>query len=804
MRIAIFDGILEFHVQDSLERALVARGHEVLSTGKIGHGFQFPRNTDSLAHLERAIESVLAFEPDWVFAMRPASLPPVLLARLKRAGIRLIAWFSDDPVLFDLSYAPIVEQYDRVLHCGTSAVLTHYERYFGRPTGVNMPFWTDHHAFPAIWGQEHPESRAMFLGNVQDAVRRRRYFDLARFGDDLRIHGKVGSDYFERSGGYLDTDAEVVAAGARTDWAINIPQWFRDHRGLETWFPGLDELGFFEYPSRVVQTMAMGIPTISVISGGHAFDTYPEMLVAQTVDEAVAITRDPSWTRARLSDLSEAVVRRFDRHFSATARVIALERYLQDDAWMSLDVEERVRWFADVVDTGEPSADTGELVVERVELPASPPNSMPSRAVVVLDPGAGAFGRGIAIADALTALDVRVEIVHATRASFAETIKAADFSSFGRDDAIIVVDIPERLPKGLRKSTDARTMLLADLESPTSDAAGVIESYRLVALTSRQAVERFRDAGFAHVVHSPRVVSRRFQAAVAARGEAPPAHAIRIAESSAREDALVPGLSQTLHAATLPLKTWDELAALSLEELAAAATAAAGVIIPRGPKRAPHLDDLFVHVRYAIQLAMMPRIEGLQSAPDLVESTPLFATPAELGRKAWRLDDSDYWREAVDVATRRLRESMDAVTSARTLLGTPEPLPSPGLHLRSTAPLLDHRSHLTVELEELGWQPRSIICLDVTTRAGERSELLLSIVEDGNTLWSRPFDTPLRLAVAATRSARSKLSLRFSHSGQARVVAPAAAYEIRVALDERELPVPLDPIPTRVLELPQI
>lgn len=799
MRIAIFDGILELHVQESLERALLARGHEVLSTCKIGHGFRFPRSTGSLGHLERAIASTVAFAPDWVFVMRPASLPPALLERLRRAGIRLVAWFSDDPVLFDLSYAPIVEQYDRVLHCGTSAVLAHYERFFGRPTGVNMPFWTDHEAFPSVWGHEAPESRAMFLGNVQDAVRRRRYFDLARFGDDIRIHGKVGSDYFDRSGGYLDTDAEVVAAGARTDWAINIPQWFRDHRGLETWFPGLDDLGFFEYPSRVVQTMAMGIPTISVIPGGHSFDTYPEMLVAESVDEAVAIVRDPSWTRDRLGELSQATARRFDRHFSAASRAVALERLLQDDSWMSLDLDQRSRWFADVVDEGTAAPDTTDAVHDRIELPTTPP--APSRALVVLDPSRGATGRGRALTEALQQAGVTVDTLHASGEGAVETLRSATMDNLGPGDLLLVVDLPVRLPKSLRKTTAARTILLADLDAPTIDAAGVVERYDLVALTSKQSVERFRDAGFEHVVHSPRVVSPTFERAVVSVAERAEQRGLRVAESSLREDALAPGLSLALSSAAFPLTTWDELRALSLEELAARTTAAEGILTPLGPKRAPQLDDLFVHVRYALRAAMMPRLDALHDMPELVASTPLFASPSELGRKTWRLADSDSWRRSVDAAGQRLRETMDAGAALRALLAAPLPPRRTGLRLRSSAPLLDHRSHLTLGLDELGWDPRSILRLAVATRSGEPSELAVSLVDDGTTVWSAALAGSCRIAVAAARGARERLSLRFSHAGDPRAITPTAAYEIQVEIDDEQLPVPLEPLPTRVVEL---
>lgn len=351
MRIALFDGILEHHLHESLARALTARGHDVLATGRIGHGFRFPAPGAPVEHLERAVDACIAFEPDWLLCFRPASLPPRSLARLRDAGIRLAAWFSDDPVLFDLSYAPVLEQYDRIAHCGGPAVLAHYERYFGRPTGVNLPFWTDRIAFPPVWGTEPAESRAMFLGNVDDAVRRGRYFELGTLAGIVRVHGRVGADHLGLSGGYLDADDEVLVAGARTDWAISIPQRFADHRGLETWFPGLDDLGSFQLPSRIVQCMAMGIPTVSIDPGRGGAELYPELVVVSSAEEAKEVVEDPSWSRERLQERSTAVLARFERHFSAAARAVALEALLGDDErWRELDPDGRSRWFADVVD----------------------------------------------------------------------------------------------------------------------------------------------------------------------------------------------------------------------------------------------------------------------------------------------------------------------------------------------------------------------------------------------------------------------------------------------------------------------
>lgn len=345
MRFVIFDGIQETHVGDSLERALISRGHLVYNTGKIGHGFRFPDPADDITHLEIAVSKALDFAPDVIFVMRPASLPFPLLKRIRKSGATLIAWFSDDPVLFDLTYGPVVSSYDLVLHCGGARVLEFYEEKFGYPTGVNFPFWTDHQAFPFSWGKEEPTCDLMFLGNVEGSVRRQRYFELGKMGLDIRVHGRTGIDYLGIQGGYLDNDAQVAASAASARIALNIPQFFENHRGIETWFPELQDLGFFEYPSRVIQYMAMGMPTISVIPGRPVFETYPEMMVVEDVVEAESIAKQLI-DADELEAISSRTVRRFDANFSAESRVIALEYLLQDDGWKSLDARERACWFA--------------------------------------------------------------------------------------------------------------------------------------------------------------------------------------------------------------------------------------------------------------------------------------------------------------------------------------------------------------------------------------------------------------------------------------------------------------------------
>lgn len=348
MRFAIYDGILETHVASSLERAMRTAGHEVYNTGKIGHGFTFASGTQELQRLRLHLESVLDWNPDVIFVFRPASLPYELLQRAKSTGAKLIVWLSDDPVLWDLTYGPVLEDYDLVLHCGTERVLSFYEEQFGRPTGVNFPFWTDSIAFPYVFGNEERETQALFLGNVHDTVRRRRYFDLGSLTSSVRIHGGVGTDYYNLWGGFLDSDQEVVQAGARAAVAINIPQYFKDHRGLETWFPGLDRLGFFQYPSRVIQYAAMGLPIISVVPTPEDLNSFPEIVTVPSMrelDEAIQnVSSSPD-----LQDLSLRTYQRFRNNYSAESRVLAIESLLHDDSWRSLSVAERADWFLQFV-----------------------------------------------------------------------------------------------------------------------------------------------------------------------------------------------------------------------------------------------------------------------------------------------------------------------------------------------------------------------------------------------------------------------------------------------------------------------
>lgn len=378
MRVAFFDTIQEQHVVASLRRALEQRGHRVYETGRLASGFRFVEDASVLERIGEAIDQTAGFSPDLVLVFRPAALPIPMLQRLRSAteahGTMLMPWFSDDPVLWQLSYGPVVNHYDMILHCGGEDVLQFYQQQFGRPTGVNMPFWTDSVAFRNVYGSQPAESDAVFLGNVGDRVRRERYFDLRSMGIDLRIHGKVGEDYFEMSGGYLDADLEVERVGATSRLAINIPQWFEDHRGHETWFEGLADFGSFSLPSRVVQCAAMGLPVLSLQRPGSAPPPLPEVVQATTVqdlaDQARTLLDDGS-----LSERSRAIRARFESEYSAASRAQLLEAVREGTDWKSLTVADRAGWFRKF-DGSEGdaalAAQPGAAVSDRIEFATRP------------------------------------------------------------------------------------------------------------------------------------------------------------------------------------------------------------------------------------------------------------------------------------------------------------------------------------------------------------------------------------------------------------------------------------------------
>ena len=355
MRIILFDAILERHVCESLERALRARGHDVRWTGPIWHGHRFAEAAADRDRLRGHVDEICRDGADVLLCLRASALEPELVARLGRSGIHTMVWLPDDPVLDEVCYRHVVGAYRTVLHCGGAQVLDFHARRHGRPTGINFPFWTDAEAFPRLHDPERADVDVVFLGNCVGPVRRARYAFLASLPFSTRIHGRVEDDPAGIAGEYVDGTRAVAAALARAKVAVNLAQWFRDYAGSAYDFPELGGLGHFQYPSRVVQYAAVGLPVVS-LSDPDASDSFPEQIAAASRGECVEQLRrlldDPDALRAAAA----ASHARFEASFSAGARAALLERLVAEpDSWRALDARERARLFAGDLASARPA-----------------------------------------------------------------------------------------------------------------------------------------------------------------------------------------------------------------------------------------------------------------------------------------------------------------------------------------------------------------------------------------------------------------------------------------------------------------
>lgn len=707
MRIVIYDGILETHLASSLERSLVKFGHRVLNTGKFGSGFEFPKPHQDTSHLEAVTQQVIAFQPDLILVMRPASLPLDLLQKVKKTGARLVAWFSDDPVLFDLSYGPVLTSYDLVLHCGTARVLEFYEDFFGFPTGVNFPFWTDHVAFPRVWGTEKPSTDVLFLGNVHDTVRRRRYFELSKLDLDVRVHGNIGADYLGLGGGYLYTDQEVVKSGASARIALNIPQFFKDHRGLPTWFPGLDKLGFFEYPSRVVQYMAMGIPTISVVPDvkSEDFRSYPEMIVAGSIEEAGELATELI-QRGKLVDISERVSQRFDQHFSADARALMLERILIDDSWKELDAEERANWFTQFDGTsrvaqGQDSAGSleGGMSVKldlTPKLPQEPPTDPKDHLKVVILSGEARnpYARGSSIHAAMAAdgrFDVELKdlndfpnaLVTDPQQICKHALKVQDVEAhldLCSIDLLMITDMDVALTQSgaqylSRLST--RSMIVHDCVDSKSwkKMRRLAESYDAVYSPKYHDAEKANFLGYHNCKFLPFFVNPDFWGVLSATQ--PVNGAVEVHESKGQEDTQYPAISRDAKYLNAEKYTFDELQELSLPDLAKKLKCTLSLMTFGGTPQQPTLHRMAPYVLSASDVSVVGRVPTWQNIHPYDEVAITARDAGELTVKLGRLaatpssvEEFQQMREPLLAAPSKFLDSViDALRGSQASLG---------------------------------------------------------------------------------------------------------------------------------------
>ncbi|CTQ54745.1 polysaccharide pyruvyl transferase CsaB [Roseibium album] len=347
MKIVLFDDILERHVRRSLARALRARGHEVFETDPVWQGHKFPVTREDRSNVFEVVESVAQQKPDALLNFRAASLTPDMLDYLRSKKIFTFVWLPDDPVLYSVCYGSTVEYYDFVLNCGDRCVLDFYAKRHD-VFGVNFPFWTDNTEFPrARLQQATTKFDVAFLGNLRGAVRNKRYDILASLPGEVRIYGRVDEDPANIAMGYLDSEADIAATLGQARLGFNIPQIFSDYHGHQYDFDGLARLGSFEFPSRVIQYAAVGLPVVT-FGQVQAPATFPEMLASTEIGDIANIVRELLADNDMCSDLSRATYSRFQSSFSADSRAGFIEAILNDPhTFRQVPSKQRACLFAD-------------------------------------------------------------------------------------------------------------------------------------------------------------------------------------------------------------------------------------------------------------------------------------------------------------------------------------------------------------------------------------------------------------------------------------------------------------------------
>ena len=348
MHFVLFDEILEQHTVRSLERALVARGHKVTTTGPVWRGHFLPKTNAEMVPIRKRVREICKLVPDVFFNFRPSSLLPDMVNELKKVGIHTIAWLADDPVLYHVCYRHVLEAYDTVLHCGGEDVLSFYQKQHGR-AGFNFPFWTDDSEFRFTYNPVRAEFDLVFLGNCDGTIRARRYELLSSLPFKTRIYGKVTNDPYQLCAGYLETTEQISDTLGKARCAISIPQNFTDYKGTVYDFPELADLGHFELPSRVVQYAAIGLPIIS-LEGQEPPRIFPELIACSNREELIAKVEALLKDEAQLRSLSAAVYARFKHSFSADARATFLESIVKSpQSCKSLSISQRAVYFATVL-----------------------------------------------------------------------------------------------------------------------------------------------------------------------------------------------------------------------------------------------------------------------------------------------------------------------------------------------------------------------------------------------------------------------------------------------------------------------
>lgn len=349
MKFILFDSILERHLAESLKRALEHLGHQVVFTDLILHGHSMIYAKKDIDFMWQKIYEICSEPADMFISFRPMNLLPEMVSYIGKK-MKTAIWLSDDPVLYKTCYGKVADSYDILLHCGYADVMKFYEEN-NHPKGFNFPFWTDHISFPIVYNPLRTEYEIVFLGNMNGQVRRKRYMELASLPYSKKVFGLLDSDPLAIHGGfireaYLHTE-RVSEVLSRAKIGISIPQFFSEYNGLDYDYPELAGLGYFQFPSRVIQYAASGLP-IAAVGDSRMKEAFPEIFVGSNIAELRTYIEKIANNYEFAIMESEKIVHRFQRNYSALSRAVMLADLCQNlPKLQTLSTKKRSMLFLD-------------------------------------------------------------------------------------------------------------------------------------------------------------------------------------------------------------------------------------------------------------------------------------------------------------------------------------------------------------------------------------------------------------------------------------------------------------------------
>lgn len=391
----IYGSILEAHVCESLEAALRRRGQELIRVSRLEGTIRATCSPEELAAVDRRVMAAVEQNPvDVVFNFRPAELGPETLRKLRAAGVTTIVWFPDDPLLYETNTRSIADEYDITLHTGDERILDLYESNSRADHDVrrySFPFWSDRTFYPHVYDPDSAEFDLGYLGNCNSPRKMGRYALMASLPFSTVVYGALGpgGDYASIHGGLIQDWSTIPEHLAKLKIAVNTPQRFTGIEHDPLYWPGVERFGEFQFPSRIAQYAACGVP---IISKSALATPVPSVLTVASRADLIDCAADLLSDTEKLLAQSRLVSADFDAYLSADSRAELLLQLLdRPDAAESIEARAN-RWRLGGETPAVPVTDTMLPPVEVQREQLAEKSFEPAAHYRILHIGRDAFG----------------------------------------------------------------------------------------------------------------------------------------------------------------------------------------------------------------------------------------------------------------------------------------------------------------------------------------------------------------------------------------------------------------------------